>query len=223
MQDRGLAAYIAELIGTFFLVFVFAPWSCFSWPTAPDRDRLGLRGRRPRPRVPALRADHRLRRGQRRALQPGGHPRRGGDPADRPGRRGRLHPRPALRRRARRARGQGPPARRGPRGRLRRRRGQPAARRELRRRGGRGDRNLPAGPRRLRGGVNPRERQEWAPLAIGPTLGFDVMIFGPLTGGSVNPARWFGPALIGNEWGGDLAVPARPDGRRPGGRRSTAS
>jgi hypothetical protein len=28
------------------------------------------------------------------------------------------------------------------------------------------------------------------------------MIFGPLTGSAVNPARWFGPALIGNEWGG---------------------
>ena len=49
---------------------------------------------------------------------------------------------------------------------------------------------------------NPRARQEWAPLAIGTTLGFGVMIFGPLTGGSFNPARWFGPALIGDEFGG---------------------
>jgi glycerol uptake facilitator protein len=46
--------------------------------------------------------------------------------------------------------------------------------------------------------MNPRARQEWAPLAIGTTLGFLVMIFGPLTGGSFNPARWFGPALIGD-------------------------
>jgi glycerol uptake facilitator protein len=46
--------------------------------------------------------------------------------------------------------------------------------------------------------MNPRARQEWAPLAIGSTLGFAVMIFGPLTGGSFNPARWFGPALIGD-------------------------
>lgn len=46
--------------------------------------------------------------------------------------------------------------------------------------------------------LNPRARQEWAPLAIGATLGFLVMIFGPLTGGSFNPARWFGPALIGD-------------------------
>jgi MIP family channel proteins len=49
---------------------------------------------------------------------------------------------------------------------------------------------------------NPRARHEWAPLAIGMTLGVDVMIFGPLTGSAVNPARWFGPALIGNEFGG---------------------
>ena len=46
--------------------------------------------------------------------------------------------------------------------------------------------------------MNPRARQEWAPYAIGTTLGFLVMIFGPLTGGSFNPARWFGPALIGD-------------------------
>jgi MIP family channel proteins len=42
--------------------------------------------------------------------------------------------------------------------------------------------------------------KEWAPLAIGTTLGFIVMVGGPLTGGSFNPARWFGPALVGNEW-----------------------
>ncbi len=44
--------------------------------------------------------------------------------------------------------------------------------------------------------------KEWAPLAIGTTLGFIVIVGGPLTGGSFNPARWFGPALVGNEWGG---------------------
>ena len=55
--------------------------------------------------------------------------------------------------------------------------------------------------------MNPRARQEWAPFAIGTTLGFIVMIFGPLTGASVNPARWFGPALIGDGLeGGDLLV-----------------
>ncbi len=46
--------------------------------------------------------------------------------------------------------------------------------------------------------LNPRARHEWAPWAIGATLGFIVMVFAPLTGGSFNPARWFGPALIGD-------------------------
>ena len=44
--------------------------------------------------------------------------------------------------------------------------------------------------------------KEWAPLAIGTTLGFIVMVGGPLTGGAFNPARWFGPALVSSEWGG---------------------
>jgi MIP family channel proteins len=44
--------------------------------------------------------------------------------------------------------------------------------------------------------------KDWAPLAIGTTLGFIVMVGGPLTGGSYNPARWFGPALVGNDFGG---------------------
>ena len=44
--------------------------------------------------------------------------------------------------------------------------------------------------------------KDWAPLAIGTTLGFLVMVGGPLTGGAFNPARWFGPALVANEWGG---------------------
>jgi hypothetical protein len=37
---------------------------------------------------------------------------------------------------------------------------------------------------------------------VGLTLAFDVMVFGPLSGSAVTPARWFGPALIGNEFGG---------------------
>ena len=45
-------------------------------------------------------------------------------------------------------------------------------------------------------------RSEWGPLTIGLTFAFCVLIFGPLTGGCFNPARWFGPALVGNEWGG---------------------
>jgi len=45
-----------------------------------------------------------------------------------------------------------------------------------------------------------KSAKEWAPLAIGTTLGFVVMVIGPLTGGAVNPARWFGPALVANEF-----------------------
>lgn len=45
-------------------------------------------------------------------------------------------------------------------------------------------------------------KKEWAPLAIGLTLGAIVMLAGPLTGASVNPARWFGPALVSGEFAG---------------------
>jgi glycerol uptake facilitator protein len=53
--------------------------------------------------------------------------------------------------------------------------------------------------------VNPRAARDWAGLAIGGVLGLQVMILGPLTGGSINPARWFGPALLAgdvihNQW-----------------------
>ena len=47
--------------------------------------------------------------------------------------------------------------------------------------------------------LNPDVRR-WAALAIGGALGFLVMVIGPLTGGSFNPARWFGPALVGNHF-----------------------
>ena len=50
--------------------------------------------------------------------------------------------------------------------------------------------------------LNPRAWRTWAPLMIGTTFGFAVMIFGPLTGAGFNPARWFGPALIGEDFGG---------------------
>jgi MIP family channel proteins len=42
--------------------------------------------------------------------------------------------------------------------------------------------------------VNP---QDWAGLAIGAALGLGVMVFAPLTGAGLNPARSFGPALVG--------------------------
>jgi MIP family channel proteins len=47
--------------------------------------------------------------------------------------------------------------------------------------------------------LNPEVRR-WAALSIGAALGFLVMVLGPLTGGSFNPARWFGPALVGGLW-----------------------
>jgi glycerol uptake facilitator protein len=50
--------------------------------------------------------------------------------------------------------------------------------------------------------VNPRATKEWAALAIGGALGMAVMVFGPLTGASLNPARAFGPSLVSGEWGG---------------------
>ena len=39
-------------------------------------------------------------------------------------------------------------------------------------------------------------------LSIGTTLGFLVMIFGPLTGAGLNPARALGPALVGKHFDG---------------------
>ena len=45
--------------------------------------------------------------------------------------------------------------------------------------------------------VNPRGIRDWAGFAIGATLGALVMIFGPVSGGGFNPARAFGPALAG--------------------------
>jgi aquaporin TIP len=40
-----------------------------------------------------------------------------------------------------------------------------------------------------------------AGLAIGLTISIDVLMGGPLTGAAMNPARAFGPELLGNFWG----------------------
>jgi MIP family channel proteins len=39
-----------------------------------------------------------------------------------------------------------------------------------------------------------------APLAIGLTITLDIFLGGPLTGASMNPARWFGPAAFNGDW-----------------------
>jgi MIP family channel proteins len=52
--------------------------------------------------------------------------------------------------------------------------------------------------------LNPDIRR-WAALAAGGALGMGVMVLGPLSGGSFNPARWFGPALVGNSFNNELA------------------
>ncbi|HZV72521.1 MAG TPA: aquaporin [Conexibacter sp.] len=43
--------------------------------------------------------------------------------------------------------------------------------------------------------VNPRGEAALAGLGIGAALGVAVMIFGPATGAGLNPARWLGPAV----------------------------
>jgi len=50
--------------------------------------------------------------------------------------------------------------------------------------------------------VNPRGAKDWASFVIGATLGMAVMVMAPLTGAAFNPARSFGPALVSGEFGG---------------------
>ena len=50
--------------------------------------------------------------------------------------------------------------------------------------------------------VNPRAAKDWAALSIAAALGLAVFAFAPLTGGSFNPARAFGPSLVSGEFGG---------------------
>ena len=55
--------------------------------------------------------------------------------------------------------------------------------------------------------VNPQGNERMAPAVIGFTLAFAVMIVGPLTGAGLNPARAFGPGLVGDFNGfGDFLV-----------------
>lgn len=48
--------------------------------------------------------------------------------------------------------------------------------------------------------VNRAAPQHLFPWAIGLTVTLDIFAIGPLTGASLNPARSFGPALIGGVW-----------------------
>jgi MIP family channel proteins len=49
--------------------------------------------------------------------------------------------------------------------------------------------------------VNPRGLRDWAGWVIGIALGLGVMVFAPVSGAGFNPARWFGPAVVGDVWG----------------------
>src|SRR3954453_2248719 len=48
--------------------------------------------------------------------------------------------------------------------------------------------------------VNPDAPKGVAGAAIGGALALGVLIFGPATGASFNPARWLGPALVSGTW-----------------------
>jgi len=48
--------------------------------------------------------------------------------------------------------------------------------------------------------VDETTNPDWAGLVIGGTLGLAVLVFAPLTGAGLNPARSFGPALASGEW-----------------------
>ena len=47
------------------------------------------------------------------------------------------------------------------------------------------------------------DRGPWnktAGFTIGLVIAFDILAFGPYTGAAMNPARWFGPALVAGQW-----------------------
>jgi MIP family channel proteins len=50
--------------------------------------------------------------------------------------------------------------------------------------------------------VDPRGTfKQIAGLAIGFTIAFDILFGGPFTGAAMNPARAFGPQIVGSHWG----------------------
>lgn len=52
----------------------------------------------------------------------------------------------------------------------------------------------------LGSGLDQRAPKGFAGLAIGLTVGLEAMCMGPISGASMNPARSFGPALVGGIW-----------------------
>ena len=50
--------------------------------------------------------------------------------------------------------------------------------------------------------MSPRGLKDWSGFVIGGTLGLAVMCIAPLTGAGFNPARAFGPALVGHAFDG---------------------
>jgi MIP family channel proteins len=51
--------------------------------------------------------------------------------------------------------------------------------------------------------VNPSAVKDWSGLVIGGTLGFAVMIMAPMTGAGFNPARALGPAIVAEAFGNE--------------------
>ncbi|MEX2588364.1 MAG: aquaporin [Actinomycetota bacterium] len=54
--------------------------------------------------------------------------------------------------------------------------------------------------------VDPKGPKAIAPLAIGLTVTFDMLAGAPFTGAAMNPARWFGPAVVSNTFAADSIV-----------------
>ena len=50
------------------------------------------------------------------------------------------------------------------------------------------------------GATDPKNAPGMAPFAIGATVCAGALVTGPLTGGSFNPARTLGPAVVGGGW-----------------------